>query len=59
MSNSNVSDIANYGAAVPMAIARILDANLDRSREGLRVVEDWFRFSAEQTSVAAECKDMR
>ncbi|MEO0354287.1 MAG: thiamine phosphate synthase [Cyanobacteria bacterium P01_A01_bin.3] len=44
---------------MPMAIARILDANLDRSREGLRVVEDWFRFSAEQTSVAAECKDMR
>lgn len=46
-------------AAVPAAIARILDANLDRSREGLRVIEDWFRFSAEATAIAAECKDMR
>ncbi|MEM9568462.1 MAG: thiamine phosphate synthase [Cyanobacteria bacterium P01_E01_bin.34] len=59
MSDSNVSGLASYGAAVPMAIARILDANLDRSREGLRVIEDWFRFSAEHLSVAAECKDMR
>ena len=55
----DLSSDGDVGASVPTSIARILDANLDRSREGLRVIEDWFRFSAEQTSVAAECKDMR
>ncbi|MGK7909954.1 MAG: thiamine phosphate synthase [Synechococcus sp.] len=54
VNNAGIKD-----TAVPTAIARILDANLDRAREGLRVIEDWFRFSAENMSVAAECKDMR
>ena len=27
-----------------LRIAQILDANLDRAREGLRVLEDWARF---------------
>ncbi|HEY9671274.1 MAG TPA: thiamine phosphate synthase, partial [Waterburya sp.] len=26
------------------AICRILDANLDRAREGLRIIEEWCRF---------------
>ena len=29
-------------------VARLIDANLDRAREGLRVVEDWCRFGLER-----------
>ncbi len=43
----------------PQAVARILDANLDRAREGLRVLEEWFRFGLDAPDWAAECKDMR
>ncbi len=41
------------------AVARILDANLDRAREGLRVLEDWFRFGFESATWATTCKEMR
>ena len=27
-----------------LRIAQIIDANLDRAREGLRVLEDWARY---------------
>ena len=40
-------------------IDRILDANLDRSREGLRVIEEWCRFGLENSSLAAQCKHLR
>ncbi|MDX2271570.1 MAG: thiamine phosphate synthase [Cyanobacteriota bacterium] len=43
----------------PQAVARVLDANLDRAREGLRVLEEWFRLGLESVNWAAECKDMR
>ena len=29
---------------IDFRVAQILDANLDRAREGLRVMEDWARF---------------
>ncbi|MEB3295705.1 MAG: thiamine phosphate synthase [Synechococcales bacterium] len=38
---------------------RILDANLDRAREGLRVIEDWCRFGLNQTELTEGCKAMR
>ncbi len=41
------------------AVYRILDANLDRAREGLRVLEEWCRFSLEDAALTAECKDLR
>ncbi|NEQ25806.1 MAG: thiamine phosphate synthase [Microcoleus sp. SIO2G3] len=41
------------------AICRILDANLDRAREGLRIIEEWCRFGLNSASMAAECKQMR
>jgi thiamine-phosphate pyrophosphorylase len=41
------------------AILRILDANLDRSREGLRIVEEWCRFGLNDSSMANECKHLR
>ncbi len=43
----------------PQAVARILDANLDRAREGLRVLEEWFRFGLEAGDWASDCKEMR
>lgn len=40
-------------------VARLIDANLDRSREGLRVVEDWCRFGLEQNDLVVRLKDWR
>lgn len=41
------------------AICRILDANLDRAREGLRIIEEWCRFGLNSSQMASECKQMR
>ncbi len=38
---------------------RILDANLDRAREGLRVIEEWCRFGLDRAESAALCKQLR
>ncbi len=40
-------------------IARILDANLDRAREGLRIIEEWCRFGLNDAQFADRCKQMR
>ena len=40
-------------------VARLIDANLDRAREGLRVVEDWCRFGLEQHDLVVQLKDYR
>ena len=29
---------------IQQTVYRILDANLDRAREGLRIIEEWCRF---------------
>ena len=41
------------------AICRILDANLDRAREGIRIIEEWCRFALEDVKAAQTCKEMR
>jgi thiamine-phosphate pyrophosphorylase len=41
------------------AIYRLLDANLNRAREGLRVIEDWCRFGLDNGELSATCKSMR
>jgi thiamine-phosphate pyrophosphorylase len=41
------------------AIYRILDANLDRAREGLRIIEEWCRFGLNHGGMTQECKKMR
>jgi thiamine-phosphate pyrophosphorylase len=38
---------------------RLLDANLDRAREGLRVLEDWCRFGLEAEALVRRLKDLR
>jgi thiamine-phosphate pyrophosphorylase len=45
--------------AQPESVLRLLDANLDRAREGLRVVEDWCRFGLDRADLVARLKDLR
>jgi thiamine-phosphate pyrophosphorylase len=45
--------------SVQSALYRILDANLDRAREGLRIVEEWCRFGLEDGALTEECKNLR
>jgi thiamine-phosphate pyrophosphorylase len=44
---------------VQSAVCRILDANLDRAREGLRIIEEWCRFGINSTQLTGECKQLR
>lgn len=41
------------------ALFRILDANLDRAREGLRIVEEWCRFGLNDARLTEDCKGLR
>lgn len=41
------------------ATYRILDANLDRAREGIRIIEEWCRFALDNPTLAQTCKEMR
>lgn len=45
--------------AAPLTVWRILDANLNRAREGLRVLEDFARFLADNYNVSLTLKSMR
>jgi thiamine-phosphate pyrophosphorylase len=46
-------------SAQPQSVLRLLDANLDRAREGLRVIEDWCRFGLDRADLVARLKDLR
>jgi thiamine-phosphate pyrophosphorylase len=49
----------NHQQSIQAAVWRILDANLDRAREGLRIIEEWCRFALNNAQMANECKQMR
>ena len=62
----NPASVPPAGAAGPAGVwssqqpvERLLDANLDRAREGLRVLEDWGRFGLDRPDLVARCKDLR
>ena len=40
-------------------IAQLIDANLDRAREGLRVMEDWCRFGLKRSDFSIQIKHWR
>ena len=40
-------------------IAQLIDANLDRAREGLRVMEDWCRFGLNRSDFSIKIKEWR
>jgi len=41
------------------AVHRILDANLDRAREGLRIIEEWCRFGLNHQPMTEQLKGLR
>ena len=45
--------------AEDLRIFQIIDANLDRAREGLRVLEDWARFGLAGNDFVAKIKNYR
>ncbi|QPN58633.1 thiamine phosphate synthase [Synechococcus sp. CBW1002] len=51
--------MAGSPAPDQVAIHRLIDANLDRAREGLRVLEDWCRFALERGDLVVRTKDLR
>jgi len=53
MLNSNTTN------AEDLRIYQIIDANLDRAREGLRVIEDWARFGIGENDSVAKIKNFR
>jgi len=53
MLNSNTTNADN------LRIYQIIDANLDRAREGLRVLEDWARFGLGKEKYVARIKNFR
>ena len=53
MLNSNPKD------AEDLRIYQIIDANLDRAREGLRVLEDWARFGLGKGRYVERIKNFR
>lgn len=54
-------DNASYAVSAGDKLAglRILDANLNRATEGLRVVEDYCRFALDDKHLARRCKEIR
>lgn len=42
-----------------LALYRILDANLDRAREGLRIIEEWCRFGLNDSALTEQLKQLR
>lgn len=54
---THMSDL--HLTSIQPAVWRILDANFDRAREGLRIIEEWCRFALNDTQMANECKQMR
>ena len=53
MKNFNLNKIED------LRITQIIDANLDRAREGLRVLEDWARFALGRKDLVQSFKDFR
>ena len=49
----------NRPNAEDLRIYQIIDANLDRAREGLRVLEDWARFGLGEEEYVARIKNFR
>ena len=50
---------SNINQPEDLQIAQIIDANLDRAREGIRVLEDWARFGIGQENIVIKLKNFR
>ncbi|MEM6835431.1 MAG: thiamine phosphate synthase [Cyanobacteria bacterium P01_C01_bin.120] len=54
-----MNDFAASLSSTNLAVHRILDANLDRAREGLRILEDWCRFGLNHHDWTEKFKHLR
>lgn len=54
-----MSELSQNRSNQPLALHRILDANLDRAREGLRIIEEWCRFGLNQGGLTEKTKHLR
>ena len=50
---------SNFNQLEDLRICQIIDANLDRAREGLRVLEDWARFGLGNKDFVIKIKNFR
>tara|TARA_B100001989_G_scaffold248783_1_gene222922 strand:- start:9 stop:1064 length:1056 start_codon:yes stop_codon:yes gene_type:complete len=50
---------SNHTKTEDLRIFQIIDANLDRAREGLRVLEDWARFGLAENDCVKKIKNFR
>jgi thiamine-phosphate pyrophosphorylase len=57
--SSRMSEPSTSWELSPSTIYRILDANLDRAREGLRIIEEWCRFGLNNPQLTEACKNLR
>nr|WP_283767092.1 thiamine phosphate synthase [Roseofilum capinflatum] len=57
--NGVMAELYNGHVMGKSVIYRILDANLDRAREGLRIIEEWCRFGLNNPDLTEECKRLR
>jgi thiamine-phosphate pyrophosphorylase len=56
-----ITECGKFGVRSPMesGVARILDANFNRAREAMRVIEESVRFGADDASLTAAMKQLR
>ena len=47
----------DYSELQDLRISQIIDANLNRAREGLRVIEDWARFGLGEENYVSKIKN--
>jgi thiamine-phosphate pyrophosphorylase len=55
----NEKRVSIFSLAVPLSCFRVIDANLNRCREGLRVIEDSLRFVLNDCIIYKEIRNMR
>ena len=55
----DATELMERDSSANPCVLRLIDANLDRAREGLRVVEDWCRFGLEREDLVISLKDWR
>ena len=53
------SSVDSYSQVVDTRVLRIVDANANRSLEGLRVIEDYLRFVLDDPHLTESCKQLR
>lgn len=57
--DSTIDNAPNHDQDISRMVLRLLDANLNRLKEGIRVVEDIFRYVYDNGDITSELKQMR